>query len=418
MRKISIAILSLCAALCSCSEVHEGEILRFKLEGEECPFANFAEYGIYIPSGDEPVHAVMVFQHGCTMEQLGITKPYDLQYQAFAEKWHIAFLETALHGNCHIWGQPENGSASALMQILARAGEQTGHSELSDVPWMLWGHSGGGYWLLAMLRDYPERILAAVSYSAAFDPQWDYSAAASEVPLLLRHAGPIDAPFANCCETAYHTFDKLRAMDAPVSIAYNHGQHHNLSHLRHIMIPFFESAMVQRLPDNVHQPMKPIDDGKCFLADTLTHQLYREAGFTGDKSAMCRFIDETAALKWTEFIETNDVVDTTAPDKPYSISAGIDEDGSVLLSWKAMADVESGIGHFNIYVDGEKVGILPEEGEYQSYDRNGDNTFPVEPPAMEYRFASLSKGRHRLGVETVNQSGLASEMKATTIFVK
>jgi len=421
MRKVSTIILSLCAMLCSCAgvpESREGDVLRYKLEGEDCPFADFAEYGIYMPSGNDPIRAVMVLQHGCTMEQFGITKPYDLQYQAFADKWHIAFLETALHGDCHVWGQPENGSAPALMQILVRVGAQTNHPELSEVPWLLWGHSGGGYWLLAMLRDYPERILAAVSYSAAFDPQWDYSDAAAEVPLLLRHAGPIDAPSAYCCETAYHTFDKLRAMDAPVSIAYNHGQHHNLSHLRHMMIPFFESAMAQRLPDKVSQPMKPLDPEKCFLADTLTHQIFREAGYTGDKSTMCRFPDETSALKWKEFIETNDVADVTAPDEPYAISASIAEDGSVLLSWKAQADVESGIGHFNIFVDGEKVGSLPEEGEYQSYDRNGDNTYPIEPAAMEYRFEYLSKGRHTLGVETVNQSGLVSEMKITTITVK
>ncbi len=35
---------------------------------------------------------------GYGMEQFGITRPYDLQYQALAKKWNLAILETALHG--------------------------------------------------------------------------------------------------------------------------------------------------------------------------------------------------------------------------------------------------------------------------------------------------------------------------------
>ena len=70
---------------------------------------------------------------------------------------------------------------------------------------------GGGHWTLGMLRDYPERILAAVCYSAAFDPSWSYPAATAEVPVLLRHAGPQDAPSALCQATAEHSFSRFRS---------------------------------------------------------------------------------------------------------------------------------------------------------------------------------------------------------------
>ena len=53
-------------------------VLRYTLSGADCPFADFAEYGLWVPGGNSPISGIMVLQHGCTMEQFGITKPYDL----------------------------------------------------------------------------------------------------------------------------------------------------------------------------------------------------------------------------------------------------------------------------------------------------------------------------------------------------
>ena len=36
----------------------------------------------------------------------------------------------------------------------------SGHTELSKVPWALWGHSGGGHWAGGMSLLYPEREVA------------------------------------------------------------------------------------------------------------------------------------------------------------------------------------------------------------------------------------------------------------------
>ena len=204
-------------------------IYRVTLEGESCPFASKAEYGVFVPGSAKRIRGVLVLQHGCTMEQFGITRPYDLQYQEFARKWDLAVLETALYGDCFLWRDPQSGTAEALFSVLSLVATKSGHPELEGAPFLLFGHSGGGYWTLGMLRDYPERIIALVAYSAAFDPQWDYPAEAAEVPVLLRHAGPEDAPFAACEATARNTFARLRLMDAPACIAFTEGQNHNFS---------------------------------------------------------------------------------------------------------------------------------------------------------------------------------------------
>ncbi len=393
----------------SSASLQRDTVLRYTLRGADCPFADFAEYGVWVPESGKPLRGVLVLQHGCTMEQFGITKPYDLQYHAFAREWGLAVLETAIHGDCHIWAHPESGSAAALVKILSEAGGATGHPELATAPWLIWGHSGGGHWTLAMLRDYPERILAAVSYSAAWDPQWDYSPAAAEVPLLLRHAGPVDE-FALCMTTARHTFGKLRAMDAPVSIVYNHGENHNLCHLREMMVPFFEAAMRERLPRKSGGAMRPVRERHTWLGDTLSLEVFPEKDFKGDKTAMCRFPDEASALKWQEFASTNVVVDKTPPPPPHSVDASVSGD-TLTVRWKAEADPDSGIDHFIIHVDGMPEIRFPGQGAYQTYDRNGDNTIPPFPPAMEVKVPldGNASGNIRISVETVNGYGLASE---------
>ncbi|MCQ2142740.1 MAG: hypothetical protein MJY56_01590 [Bacteroidales bacterium] len=415
MKRFFVLIV-LAAALVSCvqqKKVEEGTLLEYTLQGEECPYAEFAEYGIYVPAGWDKFNGVFILQHGCGMEQFGITRNADLQYQAFARKWGLVVIETALHGNCGVWAYLENGSDKGLFKILSKIAEDTSHPEVVDIPWLIWGHSGGGFWTLGMLRDYPERILAACCYSAAWDPQWDYTEASAKVPVILRHAG--DADCCSCKETAINTAAKLRQMDGFSCSVYNGGENHNYSRLRHMMIPFFEGAMKQRLTTPGSAAMNDIDPEKAWLGNPGTFELVKESEFTGGRTAMYRFVDEEVALKWKEYATTNDVVDTTAPSAPYDVEVKRYHGGYAVVSWKAEADVESGISKFNVYVDGQLLDAWPFEGDYQTFDLNGDNTRPANPDAMEYVIANAPEGRFLVEVETINQYGLVSEKAAAKV---
>ena len=74
------------------------------------------------------------------------------------------------------------------------------------------------------------------------------------------------------------------------------------------------------------------------------------------------------------------------------------------------ATCESGRACFNIYRDGVPVGRVPEAGEYQSYNFNGDNTYPVPAPAMKYRLLETPAKAIRIGVEATNRDGLKSSI--------
>lgn len=388
--------------------VNNDTIICIRLEANDCTFAENADYGFFIPETTSPMQGILLLQHGCGMGKLGITKPYDLQYQTFARKWNLAIVETALLGDCHIWQEPKSGSASALFRVLKQIGIQTGHPELETVPFLVWGHSGGGYWSLAMLRDYPERILAMVCYSAAWDPQWEYSAEATKVPLFLRHAGIDDGNSeTRCPETAVNAFKNLRSMDAPVSIAYNEGQNHNFSYLRYMMIPFFESALKQRLPMDESMNLQDTDRDNRWLGDTLSLHLFKESEYTGDRSGMCLFLDEVTARNWQEFVSTGTVTDKTPPPAPFNVKVKA-EDNTLVVTWETDVDIESGILNFNIYKDDRLIGRLPETGSYQTFDTNGDNTIPINVSEMEYTIGKITNKKSKISVQSVNHFNLQS----------
>jgi len=383
-------------------------VFSITLIGDDCKFADHVDYGIYVPGGNRTIRGVMVFQHGCSQEEFGISRHCDVQYQALARKWDLAIVEPTIFGLCDIWAFPENGSYKSLLLALSKAGARTGHPELATAPFLLWGHSGGGLWTLAMLNQHPERIIAAVCYSAAWDPDWDYPEVAYDVPVIFRHAGPGEGAD-NIPATARHGFAKMRAHDAPASIAYTRGQTHNHSYIRSMTVPFWEAALAQRLAGD--GSLQKLDLAKTWLGDTTTFEIFPEAGFTGSKSALCRLPDKASAEVWSEYASTGKYIDKTAPAAPYGLEIVMDGDAAV-LKWRAEADIESGIGYFNIYRDGEQIGRVPSEGTFQWYDVNGDQARPVTPPAMELRLTDPIPGTY--AVEMFNRDGLASE-KATLI---
>ncbi|CAL1517738.1 hypothetical protein MMC2321_01474 [Chitinophaga sp. MM2321] len=370
-----------------------------------------ARYAVFIPEGITTLEGVLVHQHGCTMEGRGMATAYDLQYQAFAKKWKLAIVGPDLYSaknNCHDWRNPESGSGPALLQTLEQIGKVSSHAELANAPLLLWGHSGGGYWVLSMLRQYPERIMGIFAYSPAFEPGV-YPAAALKVPVMMRHAGP-DGD-ACCWQTSIREFGKLRAAGGYASIAYTHFQSHNFSFVRYMTIPFFESVMKQRLPQKAgsgYKAMRNMDVSGAWLGDTLSGNIYKANVYPGRKTAAAWLPDSLTAVKWREYVITGTVVDRTAPPAPYGVQQKRRHNMAVELSWKADADIESGISHFNIYKDNQLIGRFPSSGTYQNFDTNGDDAYPLQLPGLQTDVTLPWNDPGKIAITTVNHFGLES----------
>jgi len=379
---------------------------------------NHANYSVFIPDNVQKIKGLFIHQHGCTMEGRGVASAYDIQYQAFASKWHLAIIGPDLypqssHG-CEDWINPEDGSGPALLAALDSIAQFSQHPEIVNAPWLLWGHSGGGYWVLAMINAYPDLIIGAVCYSPAFDPHFSYSEGAAKIPIMIRHAGSTDYndPGVNCWGTALHTFSILRKMHGLASIAYIPNETHNLSYLRYMAIPFYESVLSQRLPINGSSVLQDMDMTKGWLCDTVTTgmvQIYKESEFKGNKKTMSWLPDSLYAVNFREYLKSGIVQDVTAPLAPENLKLVKSKDAQLELMWKAEADIESGIKYFNIYKNGQLLGRYPTEVDFQTFDTNGDDAVPVNPPAMIYRISEISEnGVDTIAVTSVNRFNLES----------
>ncbi|WP_162817888.1 alpha/beta hydrolase [Niabella yanshanensis] len=370
-----------------------------------------ARYAVFIPEGITSINGVLIHQHGCTMEGRGMATAYDVQYQAFAKKWNLAIVGPDLYAknNCHDWKNPGSGSADALLTTLNQVSVLAKIPSLKNAPWLLWGHSGGGYWSQAMMAAYPERVMALFSYSPGLNASFNYPEAAMQIPVMIRYAGPEGD--ACCWESAVRTFNELRKGDGMVSIALTRYQNHNYSFVRYMAIPFFEAVMQQRMPEKAASgftAMRPIDRSKAWLGDTASLNIYPERHYPGEKLSASWLTDSITAVKWREYIITGTITDRTAPPAPYGLKLLRRHNMTVELSWKADADIESGISHFNIYKDGNLINRFPSSGIYQGFDTNGDNAFPmtVAPLHMEITVAANDTGK--IEISTVNHFGLES----------
>jgi pimeloyl-ACP methyl ester carboxylesterase len=348
------------------------------------------------------------------MEGTGEPTAYDIQYQALATKWGLALIGPDLYTGCNNkacgWIFPEIYSGAVLISALDSIARLSAHPELNSAPWLLWGHSGGGYWVLAMASAYPERIMAVFAYSPAFDPLWKFPASVAKIPIMIRHAGAKDlnGPAVACWKTALHKFSELRDMDGLASIAFTPGQNHNLSYVRYMAIPFYEAVLAQRLPDAGSSKLKDMDQRKAWLGDTTTHQVYKFSRYSGDVQAMSWLPDSTTADKWREYVTTGTVTDKTPPPAPDCMEIKRVDGSTIDLYWKANADIESGIKYFNIYKNDQLVKRYPTSGSFQSFDTNGDNCFPILPQSLTYRFADLTSETDTFSITTVNHFGLES----------
>ncbi len=129
-------------------------------------------YRLWIPDGATQLRGLIVHQHGAgtTASIEGSTGAYDLHWQALAKKWDCALWSSSYHvrneavdltpGGSEHWFDPRRGSEKTFLKALDDFAAKSGHAELANVPWVLWGHSGGGIWSDVMTTLHPDRVVA------------------------------------------------------------------------------------------------------------------------------------------------------------------------------------------------------------------------------------------------------------------
>jgi pimeloyl-ACP methyl ester carboxylesterase len=406
--------------------------VRYAAETVEGGLQFPVNYTIWIPPQVERLRGVVVHQHGCGEGSCksGLTGAFDLHWQALAKKHECALLAPAYEqpqeANCQLWCDPRNGSAAAFHRALIDLGEKSNHPELPDVPWALWGHSGGGHWAGGMTLMYPQRVAAAWLRSGV-----PFLAEDSDRPAIQPHELPNDAltvpimcnlgtqegvtvkegRFAGVWPSNEKFFTAIRSKGGLIGVAVDPLTSHECGNQRYMAIPWLDACLSARLPGTAGSPLRKMPAEDVWLALPTGFQAYPMNDFPGEPLEAAWLPNPSIAKRWQEYVKDTQVTDETPPPAPTKVTL----EGN-RLSWQAEADLESGIARFLIYRDGKLLARVPDSPK-NPYGRPLFHNLlysdtPVQPLAMMvYDDMTQQKGtKHTYQVVTENTRGATSEM--------
>ena len=326
------------------------------------------QFTVWVPPRVDRLRGVVVHQHGCGPGscQSGLTGAYDLHWQALAAAHDCALLAAVYEQpdktGCVAWCDPRNGSDAAFQAGLKRLADRSGHPELAEVPWALWGHSGGAYWSGAMTLLHPDRVVAAWLRSGVptierdetreIDP-FPITAAARSVPIacnLGTREGVTDRSnkFATVWPGVQAFAEAMRAdRDAPgvIAVSVDPNTSHECGDQRYLAIPWFDACLTQRLDGD--GKLRPVEADAWVPVPAAAEGVETTVDFGRVPTA------ELAAA-WSNYVNGRGVTDRTPPPP----AANVRWDDST-LRFDAVADRQSGLRAVRIESGGQTVATVP-----------------------------------------------------------
>jgi pimeloyl-ACP methyl ester carboxylesterase len=388
------------------------------------------KYTVWIPPNVKSLRGVIVHQHGCGEGSCksGLTGAFDLHWQALAKKHDCALLapsyEQPEKADCQMWCDPRNGSDAAFQKSLADLGEKSGHPELANVPWALWGHSGGGHWCGGMVLLHPERVAAAWLRSGVplLRPNTNranikiYAVpdVALHVPIMCNLGTKEgvtvkEGRFAGAWSANEAFFTEMRGRGSPIGIAIDPFTSHECGNQRYLAIPWLDAMLTARLPKKIGDPLKPIAEDSAWRAPLLGTEAVPAAKFEGDAKKAIWLPDEAIARAWMQYVKDTAISDATPPPAPTNLRVNGSE-----LTWDADADLESGLAGFIIERDGIEIAKIPEQPKnpfgrpvFQGLQYSDTPSMPLVK--MTFTDPKPEAGKqHAYRVIAVNTAGLKS----------
>ena len=389
------------------------------------------QYTVWIPAGVKQLRGVVVHQHGCGEGSCksGQTGAFDLHWQALAKKHDCALLapsyEQPQKADCQMWCDPRNGSGQAFLKGLEDLAKMSGRPELATVPWALWGHSGGGHWVGGMTLLYPERVAATWLRSGVplFEVNPDRTSikphelpeAALRVPMICNPGTKEGVTlktgkFARVWPANEAFFRKARGAGGLVGVAIDPLSAHECGNSRYLAIPWLDACLGHRLPAKAGASLRAMPADQTWLAPLLSEKALPADKFKGDAKKAVWLPDARTARLWMRFVKDTEVPDKTPPPSPTHLK----RKGKV-LTWKARADLQSGLSHFVILRDGKRIATVPKNPAnrfgrplFQGLQYSDTPIFPLVEMSFTDEGAEAGK-KHSYKVLAVNTVGLESD---------
>jgi hypothetical protein len=190
------------------------------------------------------------------------------------------------------------GGANGLVALADAFADGFGRPELSDVPYVFWGHSAAGTFGLTFAGLYPERTLAFVRYNSHLrDLSVDMSIVTGIPGLLI--AGAMDEVAGT--EDARNLWAAGRAAGAPWALAIQpgspHGSEEFLSASNALLIPWLQAVVALRV-DPRRSGLRPISKAIGWLAEEGTGRVRANRDADSATSQTSWLPDEASAHGW------------------------------------------------------------------------------------------------------------------------
>ena len=263
-----------------------------------------ADSWLFIPEKVSRIHAVLVvvrFGLGRALEEQNNVRP---DWEKLSEQTESAllFVQVGTIGPSFFHRPFAIGNLSApeaLVALLKRLAQDSGHREVADAPLVLWGHSAAGELATRFAQAYPERTIAIVTYHAF--PDGDMKIL-SRIPALLMAGGKDTEDPQNL--KAKSAFSRGRDMGASwtfgLDIDSPHGDEAPFPFLKRanaLMMPWITAIIQQRVaPDGKN--LRPVTNSAAWLGNHQTGEVAPIENFSGSKMDASWLPDEASARGW------------------------------------------------------------------------------------------------------------------------
>ncbi len=407
-RLTSILVLALAARLsASATEaVLDGTLLTLNSSPSAGDRFQQAVFSCWLPDTTQKLRGAIIHQHGCTSATPEKQPPVtlDSHWRALARKHDCALISPMyrVNGTCDDWNDPASGSERALLAALAHFALQSGHPELTNAPWLLWGHSGGSSWGAQMIVRHPQRVLAA-SFRGGAGKQFGaaefrakFAAAALDLPLLLvwgrREAVPASRHFVSW-EPMNAMFAELRARGGKVGRLIDPESEHGCGNSRLVVIPFFDAVLGQT-------------GAKAVLVECSSLEQREDSPANRANPALAWLPSDGVARLWREYSQQGTVRPADTNLLAPSLAATRTESGAIQLTWRVEPGLDGGVRGIHVRRDGRLWRELgPRTGTFLA-------TFGDGPPEglREHGILDGSRDPHTYAVTFTDVAGNESPL--------
>ena len=190
------------------------------------------------------------------------------------------------------------GGSDALLSLLERLADESGHRELREAPLAFWGFSAVANFGTVFATLYPERTVAVVRYHSHLREMSIDETRLSRVPVLLLAGG---ADRRAGMEDAESLWSRGKASGAPWTLAVDSAATHwdeaSLQRANEVFIPWMASVFRQRVPSSGTK-LRVVDGTDGWLGDRRTATAAPYGVFAGTKGEAVWLPDGATARAW------------------------------------------------------------------------------------------------------------------------